>query len=52
MASGGSKSDDRNKIPEWMSRGGQQNFGDAQAWNKANPITAYTGQLAPGVDRA
>jgi hypothetical protein len=50
MSSGGNKTTTETKIPEWMNKGGEQNFKDAQAWMKANPTTPYTGQLNAPVD--
>lgn len=36
------------QLPEWMSRGGEQNYNAAAAWNNANPATAYTGRMTAG----
>lgn len=36
------------KLPEWLSSGAQGVFNDARAAAAANPITRYTGQMAPG----
>lgn len=46
MASGGSSQTSQTKIPEWMSKAGESTYNDASAWNKANPVTPYTGQMS------
>ena len=38
------KSTSEVKVPEWVSRGGEQLFNSASQWNANNPITGYTGQ--------
>lgn len=38
------------KIPEWMSRAGEQTYGDARSFMKSNPVVAYDKTLAPGVN--
>lgn len=50
MATGGSKSTTENKIPEWMSKGGEQTFNAASAYNNANPVTPYAGNLSAPKD--
>lgn len=51
MSGGGSKtttSTQELKLPEWINQGGQQTFQAAQQAAAANPVTAYTGQIAAG----
>lgn len=38
------------KLPEWVSRGGEQNFADAQAFVRNNPVQPYGGTLSASPD--
>lgn len=35
-------------LPGWMTQAGQDLYGNASSWAKANPVQAYGGQLAAG----
>lgn len=50
MATGGSKQTTTNTIPQWMSDAGKQTYGDARAYNQANPVTPYAGPLSAPKD--
>lgn len=36
------------QLPAWMTAAGQDNYNNAAAWMKANPTTAYTGDMTAG----
>lgn len=51
MSGGGSKTEtsvQRLELPEWINRGSEQVWNEARRAAASNPITAYTGALAPG----
>jgi hypothetical protein len=49
MAGGGKQvTNSELRLPEWLNQGAQDTFRGATAAAAANPITQYTGQMAPG----
>ena len=37
------------KVPEWVSRGGEQTYNDASSFIKSNPVRAFGGQRSAPV---